>query len=116
LWFSLVTLQPPSEGGPPLDIVGFTAFAATREPGYVVKVLNAMFIRFDALAHRLRVEKIKTIGDAYAQATPLPPGLGSQGSVGRGSIFIRGIFRSQCTPHVSFAVPLLTFQAASMPE
>lgn len=83
----------------------------------MVKVLNAMFIRFDALAHRLRVEKIKTIGDAYAQATPLPSGLGSQGSVrGGGSIFIWGIFRSQCTPHVSFAAPLLTFQAASMPE
>jgi class 3 adenylate cyclase len=47
------------------DVVGFTAFASRLAPRDVVDVLNRVFSRFDALVDRHRLEKIKTIGDAY---------------------------------------------------
>jgi guanylate cyclase len=54
------------------DIVGFTAFAEARPPAEVVEVLNLLFSRFDELADRHGVEKIKTIGDAYMVVAGLP--------------------------------------------
>jgi class 3 adenylate cyclase len=54
------------------DIVGFTEFAEVREPHEVVAVLNDLFSRFDDLADRYGVEKIKTIGDAYMAVAGLP--------------------------------------------
>jgi class 3 adenylate cyclase len=47
------------------DVVGFTRFASRLEPREVVEVLNRVFSRFDALVEEHRLEKIKTIGDAY---------------------------------------------------
>jgi class 3 adenylate cyclase len=54
------------------DIVGFTALSATLAPERVVELLNRLFTRFDELAARHRVEKIKTIGDAYMVVAGLP--------------------------------------------
>jgi class 3 adenylate cyclase len=54
------------------DIVGFTPLAATLAPERVVDLLNRMFTRFDELAARHHVEKIKTIGDAYMVVAGLP--------------------------------------------
>jgi adenylate cyclase len=47
------------------DVVDFTPFAAHESPARVVAVLNEVFTRFDTLAERHGLEKIKTIGDAY---------------------------------------------------
>jgi class 3 adenylate cyclase len=47
------------------DIVGFTQFAAERAPDQVLAVLEELFSKIDALVDLHRVEKIKTIGDAY---------------------------------------------------
>jgi class 3 adenylate cyclase len=47
------------------DIVGFTNLSAQISPLELVKLLNEIFSRFDALAQRHNLEKIKTIGDAY---------------------------------------------------
>jgi adenylate cyclase len=54
------------------DIVGFTGLAATRDPGELVSLLNAIFSRFDELAEEHGLEKIKTIGDAYMVVAGLP--------------------------------------------
>ena len=54
------------------DLVGFTAFAHDRPAAEVVAVLNRLFSRFDELADRHGLEKIKTIGDAYMVAGGLP--------------------------------------------
>ncbi len=54
------------------DIVGFTKMSDRLEPGEVVRRLNLIFSAFDAIADRLHVEKIKTIGDAYMAAAGLP--------------------------------------------
>lgn len=47
------------------DIVGFTKFSASVPPDAVVHILNQIFSEFDELVEKFKVEKIKTIGDAY---------------------------------------------------
>ena len=54
------------------DIVGFTPLAERLPPTEVVALLDAVFARWDALAARHGVEKIKTIGDAYMVAAGIP--------------------------------------------
>ena len=54
------------------DVVDFTPFAASETPARVVAVLNEVFSRFDTLAERHGLEKIKTIGDAYMVVAGAP--------------------------------------------
>lgn len=54
------------------DLVGFTPLAARYSATELVQVLNRLFCKFDALADRYELEKIKTIGDAYMAAAGLP--------------------------------------------
>jgi class 3 adenylate cyclase len=54
------------------DIVDFTTISAASAPEQVVELLNGLFSRFDRLAERHGLEKIKTIGDAYMVAGGLP--------------------------------------------
>ncbi|TYQ30787.1 adenylate/guanylate cyclase domain-containing protein [Pseudanabaena sp. UWO310] len=54
------------------DIVGFTVFAEKFPPEEVVTFLNQIFSRFDVLAERYGLEKIKTIGDAYMAVAGIP--------------------------------------------
>jgi adenylate cyclase len=54
------------------DIVGFTPVAERLTPADVVVLLDRVFARWDGLAARHGVEKIKTIGDAYMVAGGLP--------------------------------------------
>jgi adenylate cyclase len=54
------------------DIVGFTKLSAQTTPEELVQGLNAIFERFDELAKKYGLEKIKTIGDAYMVAGGLP--------------------------------------------
>ncbi|MEI9951759.1 MAG: adenylate/guanylate cyclase domain-containing protein [Pseudomonadota bacterium] len=50
------------------DIVGFTKMSERITPVELVDRLNRMFSSFDDLADKLKLEKIKTIGDAYMVA------------------------------------------------
>jgi len=50
------------------DIVGFTVLAEELTPKEVVSFLDGVFTRFDELADKHGVDKIKTIGDAYMVA------------------------------------------------
>jgi class 3 adenylate cyclase len=58
------------------DIAGFTKLATEVSPVELVERLNEIFSAFDRLAEKHRLEKIKTIGDAYmcvgGLPTPLP--------------------------------------------
>jgi class 3 adenylate cyclase len=47
------------------DVVGFTELSSRLTPNEVVTLLNEVFTRCDRLADRFRLEKIKTLGDAY---------------------------------------------------
>jgi class 3 adenylate cyclase len=54
------------------DIVGFTQISADMPPHEVVTLLNHIFSTFDQIADQHRLEKIKTIGDAYMVVGGLP--------------------------------------------
>ena len=54
------------------DIAGFTRQAAQMPARDLVALLDKVFARFDALAEAARVEKIKTVGDAYMAVAGLP--------------------------------------------
>ena len=54
------------------DVSGFVAMARTLGPEKTVELLNKLVSRFDELAERHGVEKIKTIGDAYMVASGVP--------------------------------------------
>ncbi len=54
------------------DLVGFTTIAAETSPIDLVNLLNQIFSTFDRLADRYKLEKIKTIGDAYMVVGGLP--------------------------------------------
>jgi len=58
------------------DLVGFTPLSEGLEPDELVRALDGLFARFDALTDGLGLDKIKTIGDAYmaagGAAAPLP--------------------------------------------
>ncbi len=51
-----------------VDIVDFTRMAEGMTPQQVFSMLNDIFSRFDELAEKHGMEKIKTIGDAYMVA------------------------------------------------
>jgi adenylate cyclase len=54
------------------DLVDFTALVAHSPPERTVELLGGLFAKFDALAARLGLEKIKTTGDGYMVAGGLP--------------------------------------------
>jgi class 3 adenylate cyclase len=54
------------------DVVDFTPFSERTSAERVVQVLNDLFTGFDDLAERYRLEKIKTIGDAYMVVAGVP--------------------------------------------
>ncbi len=54
-----------------IDFVNFTQAAERLEPEMLVKELDHCFSRFDTLIGRFRIEKIKTVGDAYICASGL---------------------------------------------
>lgn len=54
------------------DLVGFSGLANRCSASRVVEILNYLFSAFDALAKQLKLEKIKTIGDAYMVAGGVP--------------------------------------------
>ena len=54
------------------DLVGFTKIASQLRPALLVDHLNRIFSEFDGLCRNMRIEKIKTIGDAYMAAAGLP--------------------------------------------
>ncbi len=54
------------------DIVDFTKMTANMPPAELVDLLSQLFSRFDRLADRHDLEKIKTIGDGYMVVSGAP--------------------------------------------
>lgn len=54
------------------DIVGFTSLSAGLQPQELVALLNDLFTRFDEIARRHGIEKIKTVGDCYMAVCGVP--------------------------------------------
>eukprot|EP00937_MAST-01D_sp_MAST-1D-sp2_P001592 g1592.t1 len=51
------------------DMVGFTAFSGRVTPLELVKILNYMFVLYDRVAEKHRVDKLKTLGDCYVASS-----------------------------------------------
>ncbi len=54
------------------DFVGFTQIAESFTPEELVEELDSCFSQFDQIARKYRLEKIKTIGDAYMAVGGVP--------------------------------------------
>ena len=54
------------------DIQGFTRIAEEMNPETLIDELDRFFFHFDSVAEKYRIEKIKTIGDAYMCAGGIP--------------------------------------------
>ena len=54
------------------DLTDFTKMSAGLTPQQLIEVMNLVFSRFDELAAKFGVEKIKTIGDCYMAAGGVP--------------------------------------------
>ena len=54
------------------DIVGFTPLSEQYRPDALIQMLNHIFSEFDAISIKRKVEKIKTIGDAYMLVAGVP--------------------------------------------
>jgi len=54
------------------DIQGFTRIAEEMNPEMLIDELDKFFFHFDSVAEKYRIEKIKTIGDAYMCAGGIP--------------------------------------------
>ena len=55
-----------------VDIVQFTAAAATLDPDFLISELNDLFTAFDRIIEAHQCERMKTIGDAYLFAAGIP--------------------------------------------
>ncbi len=55
------------------DLVGFTSLSRRLSPPDLIWLLNDIFSRFDRIAERYNMEKIKTIGDAYLAVGGMSP-------------------------------------------
>jgi class 3 adenylate cyclase len=55
-----------------VDMEGFTGQSARTSPDVLVKALDALFTRFDEIADRFGLERIKTVGDAYMAVAGAP--------------------------------------------
>jgi guanylate cyclase len=54
------------------DLVNFTQMSEKMPPLQLIDLLSQVFLRFDQLAEKYKVEKIKTIGDAYMVVSGAP--------------------------------------------
>lgn len=54
------------------DLINFTQMSDKMSPTQLIELLSEIFLRFDQLADKYQVEKIKTIGDAYMVVSGAP--------------------------------------------
>ncbi len=76
------------------DFKGFTQLSEKVTPAELVEELNGCFKVFDGIMGNYRIEKIKTIGDAYMAAGGLPdPQHGSPADVVRAALEMQAFMR-----------------------
>ncbi len=76
------------------DFKGFTQLSEQVTPAELVAELNTCFKAFDGIMEKYRIEKIKTIGDAYMAAGGLPdPQHGSPADVVRAALEMQAFMK-----------------------
>lgn len=86
------------------DIINFTRLAEEMPPKFMVTLLNEVFSRFDELAEKHGLEKIKTIGDAYMVAGGLDEHHDRLGS--------EGVERDYCSAVCGMAIDMRDYMEA----
>ena len=86
------------------DLAGFTPWTRETDPARVVGFLDQLFTRFDELAARGGVEKIKTIGDAYMAVAGAPEPRAEHASAAIG--LARGMLAALVEVRQQHGVPL----------
>ncbi len=77
------------------DFKGFTQLSEQVSPSELVAELNTCFKAFDGIMAKYRIEKIKTIGDAYMAAGGLPdPQHGSPADVVRAALEMQDFMKA----------------------
>ncbi|MGB2833158.1 MAG: adenylate/guanylate cyclase domain-containing protein [Methylotenera sp.] len=54
------------------DLINFTQMSEKMTPTQLIELLSQVFVKFDELAEKYQVEKIKTIGDSYMVISGAP--------------------------------------------
>ena len=54
------------------DLINFTQMSEKMTPNQLIELLSQVFVKFDELAEKYQVEKIKTIGDSYMVISGAP--------------------------------------------
>jgi class 3 adenylate cyclase len=81
------------------DLVGFTDQAGRITPGVLVATLDDLFARFDAIADRAGLEKIKTVGDEYMAVAGAPePGADPAAAAAEMALAIGEELSGMCWP------------------
>jgi guanylate cyclase len=82
------------------DIVGFTPISECVDADALVGLLDDLFTRFDALADRRGLEKIKTVGDAYLAIAGVPElGTGGVDTVADAALEMRDLVKELRFPN-----------------
>jgi class 3 adenylate cyclase len=88
------------------DFKGFTQLSEQVTPAELVAELNRCFKAFDGIMGKYRIEKIKTIGDAYMAAGGLPdPAHGSPVEVVRAALEMQGFMQRHKAERVAAGKP-----------
>jgi adenylate cyclase len=80
-----------------VDFVGFTKVAEAMQPEELVQELDYCFSQFDAIITKGRIEKIKTVGDAYICATGLTDRNERPDDILRAAVAIQGFLTEYAT-------------------
>jgi guanylate cyclase len=82
------------------DIVGFTSVSEDIDADALVGFLDDLFTRFDSLADRRGLEKIKTVGDAYLAIAGVPElGTGGVDAVADAALEMRDLVKGLRFPN-----------------
>eukprot|EP00002_Diphylleia_rotans_P003601 TRINITY_DN124_c0_g1_i13.p1 TRINITY_DN124_c0_g1~~TRINITY_DN124_c0_g1_i13.p1 ORF type:complete len:1006 (-),score=235.88 TRINITY_DN124_c0_g1_i13:351-3368(-) len=75
------------------DLVNWTEISRSMQPTEAIELLNEIVSNFDRLTHIYKIEKIKTIGDAYLIACGLPEPMPAKESCRRVANFALDMLR-----------------------
>ena len=94
------------------DFKGFTQLSEQVTPAELVAELNTCFKAFDAIMGKYRIEKIKTIGDAYMAAGGLPdPAHGSPADVVRAALEMQDFMKRHKAEREAIGKPYFEMRA-----
>ncbi|TNE55550.1 MAG: hypothetical protein EP344_13175 [Bacteroidetes bacterium] len=88
-----------------VDITGFTQLSEQLSPEDLVAELDHCFTNFDRIIGQYRIEKIKTVGDAYICASGLSDKNASPSDMVKAALQIQDFLLAKKATHLSMGLP-----------